>query len=216
MSVHGVIGGGAGLRDRDALRLRLQDIGGRLGARGRLAGDEGHQGVGSSAGRGRTPAAVLLGLVARPDGPSVILTQRTAHLRDHAGQISLPGGRIEATDDGPAAAALREAFEEIGLPPEKVELLGGLRHYDTITGFRIHPVVGWIEPPVDLAPHPVEVAEAFELPLAFVLDPANHRRDSYERNGERRRFYVLPYRDRYIWGATAGILVNFARLLLEG
>src|SRR5918997_351050 len=97
------------------------------------------------------------------------------------------GGR----PSGPGAAALREASEEIGLPPEKVELLGGLRHYDTVTGFRIHPVVGWIEPPVELAPDPFEVAEAFELPLAFVLDPGNHRRDSYERNGERRRFYVL-------------------------
>jgi 8-oxo-dGTP pyrophosphatase MutT (NUDIX family) len=213
---HGAIGGGAGLRDRDALRLRLQGVGGTLDAQGWLAGDEGHEGAGLTAGRReRTPAAVLLGLVARPDGPSVILTRRTAHLRDHAGQISLPGGRIEASDDGPAAAALREASEEIGLAPEKVELLGGLRHYDTVTGFRIHPVVGWIEPPVDLVPDPFEVAEAFELPLAFVLDPANHRRDSYERNGERRRFYVLPYQDRYIWGATAGILVNFARLLLE-
>jgi 8-oxo-dGTP pyrophosphatase MutT (NUDIX family) len=210
----GVTGGAAGLRDRDALRLRLQEVGGPLDAHGGLAGDEGHERAATTAGR-RTPAAVLLGLVARPDGPSVILTQRTAHLRDHAGQISLPGGRIEASDDGPAAAALREAFEEVGLPPEKVELLGGLRPYDTITGFRIHPVVGWIEPPVELAPDPFEVAEAFELPLAFVLDPANHRRDGYERNGERRRFYVLPYQDRHIWGATAGILVNFARLLLK-
>jgi 8-oxo-dGTP pyrophosphatase MutT (NUDIX family) len=210
----GVTGGGAGLRDRDALRLRLREIGGPLDARGWLAGDEGHEKARTAVGS-HTPAAVLLGLVARPEGPSVILTRRTAHLRDHAGQISLPGGRIEPGDDGPAAAALREASEEIGLPPEEVELLGGLRHYDTVTGFRIHPVVGWIEPPVELAPDPFEVAEAFELPLAFVLDPANHRRDSYERDGERRRFYVLPYRDRYIWGATAGILVNFARLLLE-
>jgi 8-oxo-dGTP pyrophosphatase MutT (NUDIX family) len=214
MSVHGAVGGGAGLRDRDVLRLRLQELGGPLDAQGWLAGDEGHERAGTAIGS-RTPAAVLLGLVARPGGPSVILTQRTAHLRDHAGQISLPGGRIEASDEGPAAAALREAFEEIGLPPAKVELLGGLRPYDTVTGFRIHPVVGWIEPPVELAPDPFEVAEAFELPLAFVLDPANHRRDSYERNGERRRVYVLPYQHRYIWGATAGILVNFARLLLK-
>jgi 8-oxo-dGTP pyrophosphatase MutT (NUDIX family) len=143
----------------------------------------------------------------------VILTQRTAHLKDHAGQISLPGGRIEDEDEGPAAAALREALEEIGLAPDKVELLGGLRHYDTITGFRIHPVVGWIEPPVEFAPDPFEVAEVFEVPLGFALDPANHRRDSYVRNGEQRHFYVVPYQDRYIWGATAGILVNLARLL---
>ena len=157
---------------------------------------------------------MLLGIVARPDEPHLILTQRTAHLRDHAGQISLPGGRIEA-DEGPAAAALREALEEVGLAPGKVELLGGLRHYDTITGFRIHPIVGWIEPPLEYTPDPFEVAEVFELPLSFALDAANHRRDSYERNGERRHFYVLPYQDRYIWGATAGILVNFARLLTD-
>ena len=95
-------------------------------------------------------------------------------------------------------------------------MLGELRPYDTVTGFRIHPVVGWIEPPERFTPDPFEVAEVFELPLGFVLDPANHRRDSYERNGARRHFYVLPYRGRYIWGATAGILVNFARVLRQG
>ncbi|WP_418158616.1 CoA pyrophosphatase [Benzoatithermus flavus] len=201
----------ADLPDRESLRRRLQAAGGGLDARGWLTGDEGH--AQRMAPETRTPAAVLLGLVARTDGPHVVLTQRTAHLKDHAGQISLPGGRIEPEDEGPAAAALREAFEEIGLAPEKVEVLGGLRHYDTITGFRIHPIVGWIEPPVTFAPDPFEVAEVFEVPLGFVLEPQNHRRDSYVRNGERRHFYVLPYRDRYIWGATAGILVNFARLL---
>ena len=196
---------------RDGLRERLRSAGGALDDAGWLSGDEGHD---RRTGQ-RRPAAVLLGLVARPSEPHIILTQRTAHLRDHAGQISLPGGRLEPVDSGPADAALREAFEEIGLVPAKVELLGGLRHYDTITGFRIHPVVGWIEPPVALTPDPYEVAEVFELPLSFALDPRNHRRDSYERNGERRHFYVLPYQDRYIWGATAGILVNFARLFAE-
>ncbi len=196
---------------REVLRDRLRSSGGALGGDGWLSGDEGRdRGAGE-----RRLAAVLLGLVDRPSEPHIILTQRTAHLRDHAGQISLPGGRLEAVDGGPADAALREAFEEIGLVPGKVELLGGLRHYDTITGFRIHPVVGWIEPPVALTPDPYEVAEVFELPLSFALDARNHRRDSYERNGERRHFYVLPYQDRYIWGATAGILVNFARLLAE-
>jgi 8-oxo-dGTP pyrophosphatase MutT (NUDIX family) len=194
--------------DREGLRERIRSAGGALDGDGWLSGDEGHDRRGGE----RRPAAVLLGLVARPNEPHVILTQRTAHLRDHAGQISLPGGRLEPSDSGPADAALREAFEEIGLAPAKVELLGGLRHYDTITGFRIHPVVGWIEPPVALTPDPYEVAEVFELPLSFALDPRNHRRDSYERNGERRHFYVLPYQNRYIWGATAGILVNFARL----
>ncbi|MDF1586743.1 CoA pyrophosphatase [Marinimicrococcus flavescens] len=163
--------------------------------------------------RGLVTAAVLLGLLPQPGGPSLLLTQRTAHLRDHAGQISLPGGRIEKADATPEAAALREAEEEIGLDPSRVELLGRLQPYRTVTGFLIHPVVGWIRPPVELVADPFEVAEVFELPLAFALDPANHRRDSYERDGRRRHFFVLPYQNRYIWGATAGILVNFARLL---
>lgn len=193
---------------RAEIRRRLQAAGGRLGAHGWQAGDEGRQQAGD-----RTDAAVLVGLLGHGDGPRIVLTQRTAHLKDHAGQISFPGGRLEPGDAGPAAAALREAHEEIGLDPAQVELLGALPHYDTVTGFRIHPVVGWIEPPVSWAIDPFEVEEVFELPLRFVLDPANHRRDSYLRNGERRHFYVLPYEDRYIWGATAGILVNFARLL---
>ena len=201
----------AGIRDRAALRARLHRAGGDIHREGWLLGDEGHDRAPGE----RRAAAVLLGLVDRPGGPSIILTQRTAHLRDHAGQISLPGGRLEPEDAGPAEAALREAQEEIGLDPQRVDLLGGLRHYDTVTGFRIHPVVGWIEPPVALRPDPHEVAEVFELPLSFALDPANHRRDSYDRNGLRRHFYVLPFEDRYIWGATAGILVNFARLLAD-
>jgi 8-oxo-dGTP pyrophosphatase MutT (NUDIX family) len=197
---------------REALRARLRDAGGAIDGQGWLLGDEGHDDRVDAV--GRTPAAVLIALVARPEeGLQVVLTQRTAHLRDHAGQISLPGGRLEPGDDGPAAAALREAHEEIGLVPEQVELLGGLRPYDTVTGFRVHPVVGWVEPPVTYAPDPFEVAEVFELPLGFALDAANHRRESAERGGVRRHFYVLPFRDRYIWGATAGILVNFARLL---
>lgn len=196
--------------DRAALRRRLAAFGHLSPDHEWVAGDQGHERRDPD---GRTPAAVLLGLVARPSGLHIILTQRTAHLKDHAGQISLPGGRIEPEDDGPSAAALREAHEEIGLDPAKVELLGSLHHYDTITGFRIHPIVGWIEPPVTFAPDPFEVAEVFEVPLRFMLDPLNHRRDSYVRNGEQRHFYVLPYETRYIWGATAGILVNFARLL---
>jgi 8-oxo-dGTP pyrophosphatase MutT (NUDIX family) len=161
----------------------------------------------------RIPAAVLLGLVGRSEGPAILLTERTAHLRDHAGQISLPGGRIEADDADPPAAALREAAEEIGLDPVRVEILGQLPTYDTITGFRIHPVVGWIEPPIELVPDPFEVADVFEVPLAFAIDPRHHERGSYERDGRRRQFFVLRWDGRYIWGATAGILVNFARLL---
>jgi 8-oxo-dGTP pyrophosphatase MutT (NUDIX family) len=159
------------------------------------------------------PAAVLIGLVEREAGPSVLLTQRTDHLKAHAGQICLPGGRVEPSDRDLAAAALREAEEEVGLEPAKVEVLGSLPPYDTITGYRIHPVVGWIAPPLDVSPDGIEVAEVFELPLDFVLDPANHRRQSYRRGALTRGYFVLPYRNRFIWGATAGILVNLAGLL---
>jgi len=159
------------------------------------------------------PAAVLVGLLAHPRGPHVILTERAAHLKDHAAEISLPGGRIEAGDDGPAAAALREAFEEIGLAPDKVELLGCLPAFETVTGFRVFPFVGWIEPPVEFVLDPREVADVFEVPLSFVLDPANHQRGSIAREGEFHAYYVLPYPGRRIWGATAAILVGLARVL---
>lgn len=198
---------------REEIRHRL----GRAHARGllgreldALAGDEGAIGEADAA---ATPAAVLVGLVDRPDGPALLLTQRTEHLRDHAGQICFPGGRIEDGDESAAAAALREAEEEIGLDPGRVTVLGELPLYQTVTGFRIHPVVGWISPPFELRPDPFEVAEAFEVPLRFVLDPQNHRRQSYRRGPVTRRYYVLPYQGRFIWGATAGILVNLARLL---
>lgn len=158
-------------------------------------------------------AAVLVGLLAHPLGPHVILTERAAHLKDHAAEISLPGGRIEAGDDGPAAAALREAFEEIGLAPDKVELLGCLPAYQTVTGFRVFPFVGWIEPPVEFVLDTREVAAVFQVPLSFVLDPANHQRESIVRDGELHTYYVLPYPGRRIWGATAGILVSLARIL---
>jgi len=159
------------------------------------------------------PAAVLVGLLAHPGGPHVILTERAAHLKDHAAEISLPGGRIEAGDDGPAAAALREAFEEIGLAPDKVELLGCLPAFETVTGFRVFPFVGWIEPPVEFVLETREVASVFQVPLSFVLDPANHRRESIVRHGELHTYYVLPYPGRRIWGATAGILIGLARVL---
>lgn len=177
-----------------------------------LDGDDGW----ADALRPRTQAAVLIGLVGHASGPSILLTQRTAHLKDHAGQISLPGGRIEPGDADAVAAALREAQEEIGLDPARVEILGEIEPYDTVTGFRIHPIVGWIEPPVALAADPFEVADVFEVPLRWVLDTANHRRDSHMREGKARHFYVLPFEERHIWGATAGILVNLAHRLDGG
>ena len=180
------------------------------GSAGRPGGDEGHE----AAAGPTVPAAVLVGLVPREGGPAILLTQRTAHLRDHAGQISLPGGRIEE-GEAPVEAALREAEEEIGLPPDRVGAPGRAAALPHRHGFCIHPVVGWVDPPERFRLDPFEVAELFEVPLSFVLDPANHRRDSYERNGKTRQFYVLPYEGRYIWGATAGILVGLSRILRD-
>ena len=157
---------------REEVRYRLARAHGHgpvgLGP-GSVPGDEGAASAPRAA--APTPAAVLVGLVDRRDGPALLLTQRTEHLRDHAGQICFPGGRIEPGDESAAAAALREAEEEIGLDPARVGILGNLPAYQTVTGFRIHPVIGWISPPFELRPDPFEVAEAFEVPLHFVLDP---------------------------------------------
>ena len=161
---------------------------------------------------GRTDAAVLVPMHGWPENPGLVFTERRSDLSRHAGEISFPGGR---RDQGERLidTALREAEEEIGLDPGRVGVLGALPPYQTITGFRIHPVVGWIEPPLDLMPDPFEVAEVFEVPLAFVLDTANHCRQSYRRGAMTRTYYVLPYQGRFIWGATAGILVNLSGLL---
>ncbi|WP_308422394.1 CoA pyrophosphatase [Aliidongia dinghuensis] len=161
----------------------------------------------------QTQASVLVPLIDRPDGLTVLLTQRTAHLADHAGQISFPGGRAEPDDADAVVTALREAQEEVGLPPECVRVLGRLDTYITSTRYEVTPVVGLIRPPFPVVPDPHEVAEVFEVPLAFFVDRANHERHSREWQGRRRFFYVLPYQDRYIWGATAGMLVNLALLL---
>lgn len=163
--------------------------------------------------RTTTQAAVLVPLILRPDGLQVMLTQRTAHLKDHAGQISFPGGRAEPEDADSVATALRESQEEVGLPPELVQVLGRLDNYVTSTGYEVAPVVGLIRPPFPVKPDPYEVAEVFEVPLAFLVDPRNHERHNREFQGRKRHFYVLPYQDRYIWGATAGMLVNLANLL---
>ena len=153
-----------------------------------------------------TPAAVLFPIVERDDGHTVLLTQRTAHLRDHAGQISFPGGRVEDDDPTPVDTALRETEEEIGLARDRVEILGFLPEYRTGTGFRVTPVVALVRPPFELALDPFEVAEAFEVPLAFLLDPANHKRHSLHYRGALRHFFAMPYGDYFIWGATAGMI----------
>jgi 8-oxo-dGTP pyrophosphatase MutT (NUDIX family) len=161
-------------------------------------------------------AAVLVPLVARAEGLSVLMTQRAAHLMHHGGQISFPGGRLEPGDADPQAAALRETEEETGLPRGLVDVIGRLDDYVTMTGFHITPVVGLLHPPLSFAPDEFEVAEIFEVPLSFVMDPANHKTDSrLLPTGEKRWFYAIPYQQRYIWGATAGMLVNLYEVLSE-
>jgi 8-oxo-dGTP pyrophosphatase MutT (NUDIX family) len=163
-----------------------------------------------------TPAAVLFPIVLRDAGQTVLLTQRTAHLRDHAGQISFPGGRVEDEDVSPVHTALRETEEEIGLARERIEILGFLPEYRTGTGFRVTPVVGLVKPPFALALDPFEVAEAFEVPLDFLLDPANHQEHSLHYRGALRHFFAMPYGDYFIWGATAGMIRSLtARLGLH-
>jgi 8-oxo-dGTP pyrophosphatase MutT (NUDIX family) len=159
------------------------------------------------------PAAVLLLVVNHPGAPSVVFTQRTDHLADHAGQISFPGGRRDDADRTPERTALREAEEEIGIPSDRVEILGRLPEYRTSTGYSVTPVVGWAEPPLAYRPDPREVADVFEVPLAFLLDPANYRQESAFYRGRLRKYWATPYGERFIWGATAGMLVTFQRLL---
>ena len=164
----------------------------------------------------RRPAAVLVPLVERPDGHTVLLTRRSEHLHDHPGQVSFPGGRLDDTDRGPIDAALRETAEEIGLGREYVELAGLLDGYETVTGYGVTPVVGFIQPGFVLTLDAFEVAEAFEVPLAFFLDEASRRIHSRLRDGRRRYYYAFEYADRYIWGATAGMLVNLQRRIARG
>ncbi|MCW2315181.1 8-oxo-dGTP pyrophosphatase MutT (NUDIX family) [Rhodoblastus acidophilus] len=153
------------------------------------------------------PAAVLAPVVLRDDRAFLLLTRRAAALRDHSGQIAFPGGKIEA-GESPLAAALREAEEEIGLTREKIEILGCLDPYQTSTGFRVFPVLGLIRPPLDLTPDRREVDDVFETPLEFLMNPANHQRHEKLWQSQARRFYAMPYQERYIWGATAGMIRN--------
>jgi len=160
-----------------------------------------------------TAAAVLVPLVDHVDGFTVLFTRRTDHLEHHAGQISFPGGHVEPSDAHPEDAALRELEEETGLPRGRVEVLGRLDNYVTRTGFDVVPVVGVVAPPIELAPDPHEVAEVFEVPLDFLLDPANHQRHTRTIHGGNRHFYAMPYGEYFIWGATAGMLINLYETL---
>jgi len=158
-------------------------------------------------------AAVLVPIVGRDEGLTILLTRRSDSLPVHKGQISFPGGRVEEDDVDDVETALRETEEEIGLGRDLVEVIGRLDTYTTRTGFEVTPVVGLVRPPFDLTPDPVEVAEIFEVPLDFVLDSDNHERHSREWQETTRHFWVLPYRHHYIWGATAGMLVNLADVM---
>ncbi len=161
-------------------------------------------------------AAVLVPLVARAE-PTLLLTQRTSHLANHSGQIAFPGGKVDPTDADVVDAALREAEEEVGLARDFVQVLGTLPIYTTGTAFIVTPVVALVQPGFTLTPNAGEVADVFEVPLSFLLDPANHRRHTLTAEGVRRDWFSMPYRDgeveRFIWGATAGMLRNFYRFL---
>jgi 8-oxo-dGTP pyrophosphatase MutT (NUDIX family) len=153
------------------------------------------------------PAAVLVPIIDRRE-PTVLLTLRTAELASHAGQVAFPGGKIDPADESPVAAALREAREETGLAPTLIEPIGYLDLYLTFSGFRILPTVARVRADFTLAPNPQEVTETFEVPLQFVMTPANHQRKTRDWNGFARDYYAIPYQNRYIWGITAGILRN--------
>ena len=166
-----------------------------------------------------TPAAVLVPLVERADGLSVLLTRRTAQLRDHAGQVSFPGGRSEPDDPDPAATALREAEEEIGLARRHADVLGALPNYSTVTAYVVTPVVALVRPPFELRLDPGEVDAAFEVPLAWLMTPAHHQRHVWRFDGGERQFLSMPWREGpegpefFIWGATAAMLRNLYRFL---
>jgi len=217
-----VVGTDAHLPAVPATALHPQAISDRF-AEGRLwspefAGD-------GRIGNPREPAyaAVLVPLVQRAAGLNVLLTRRTEHLRDHAGQVSFPGGRAEPEDNGPADTALREATEEVGLPRERVTVVGTMPTYTTVTNFVVTPVVALVQPPFDLVIDAFEVAEAFEVPLAYLMDPAHHRRHVFSYEGGQRQFISMAWQvdtaggtqEYFIWGATAAMLRNLYRFLAE-
>lgn len=158
-------------------------------------------------------ASVLVPLVERPEGLSVLLTKRSAQLKSHPGQVSFPGGHREATDEDAIATALRETEEEVGITNKHISIAGQLQDYLTISGFRITPVVGFVSPGFELRPDPFEVAEVFEVPFQFLMDPRNHHKERVHWRGAMREYYAMPYNGYYIWGATAGMLRNFYETL---
>jgi 8-oxo-dGTP pyrophosphatase MutT (NUDIX family) len=158
-------------------------------------------------------AAVLIPIIKRDDGLTVLFTKRTDHLANHPGQISFPGGHREEHDETPDHAALRETEEEVGLPTSYVQVIGRLNDYITRTGFRVTPVVGLVDVPFPVKPDPYEVAEVFEVPLAFLMDQSNHKKCSRIFMEKERFFWAMPYDEYYIWGATAGMLRNFYEFL---
>lgn len=170
-------------------------------------------------GRALRPAAVLIGIVQRPAGATVLLTERTTHLSSHSGQVAFPGGRTDPEDDGPVGTALRESWEEVGLEASFVEVLGHLPAYGTVSAYVVTPVVALVAPVFVLKPNPFEVADVFEVPLSFLMDPAHHRRHRRDAPDGRREWLSMPWTDpatgkeHFIWGATAAMLRNLYRLL---
>ena len=175
--------------------------------------DDGESAIQMHAGKTLKAAAVLILVINQPGQPTVLFTQRTAHLTDHAGQISFPGGRVEAADRDPFHTALREAEEETGVDANRIEIIGTIPQYTTGTGYLITPVVGWMEPPILVRPDPTEVEECFEVPFEFLTNIDNHQLETAMYKGRMRSYYAMPYRHRYIWGATAGMLVSLTRVL---
>ena len=205
-------------------RLTAAALAGRFATPGNWLPEHEGDGRGGSSPRAPAHAAVLVPLVQRPGGLQVLLTRRTDHLRDHAGQISFPGGRVEPEDAGPAGTALREAAEEVGLPPQRVQVIGQMPVYTTVTNFVVTPVVALVLPPFDLTLDSFEVAEAFEVPLEYLMNPAHHRRHRISFEGGHRHFLSMPWqgpgadgveREYFIWGATAAMLRNLYSFLAK-